>query len=143
MVIISFFSFYLFGSFYFLFFNFAIVYLFSLAYHWLFYFVKRNQESHVCTNLVHKLFLIQSITRQPLSYFEKLVFKKDLTAADVKQKSKHRIWFTLTLNGFLYHVIFFRSIGFSRIFFLVYFSCFLCIWIFITIFFIASYFYYV
>ena len=81
--------------------------LHSIAYDWLFYFVMRNQKSHVCTNLVHKFFRIQSIAGQPLSYFEKLVSKEDLTAADAKQKSKYRTWFTLTieaLNGFLYHV---------------------------------------
>ena len=55
-----------------------------MAYYWLFYFIKRNQKSHVSTNLVHELFRIQSIVGQPLSYFENFVFKEDLTAADAK-----------------------------------------------------------
>src|SRR6202022_4501004 len=106
---------------------FFIVYVFFLAYHWFFCFDRRNQKSHVCTNLVHKLFRIQSIAGQPLSYFEKLVSKEDLTAADAKQKSKHRTWFTLTveaLNGLLYQVNFFGILVFHEIFF-----CFLFIWI--------------
>ena len=81
--------------------------LHSIVYDWLFYFVRKNQKSHVCTNFVHKLFRIQSIAGQPLSYFEKLVSKENLTAADAEQKSKHRTWFTLTveaLNRFLYQV---------------------------------------
>ena len=67
-----------------IFFNFFIVLFFSLAVPLLFYFVRRNKKSHVFIKLVHKLFRIQRIVRQPLSYFEKLVSKKDLITADSK-----------------------------------------------------------
>ena len=93
-----------------------------MAYHLLFCFVMMNQTSHLCTNLVHKFFCIQSIVGQPLSYFERLVFKKNLFGVDAKQKSKHRTWFTLTikaLNGFLYHVIFSKVLTSYALFFFV------------------------
>jgi hypothetical protein len=62
----------------------------------------------VTTNLVHKLFRIQNIALQPLSYFEGLVPATTLEAARKKQAGKNRTWFTLTvdgLNSVLYQVI--------------------------------------
>ena len=41
-------------------------------------------------NFVHKLCCIQNITGQPLSYFEKIVFKKDVIEIEAKQKSKQK-----------------------------------------------------
>ena len=60
------------------------------------------------TNLVHKLFHIQNLAPQPLSYFEGLVSPIVLEAARKKQAGKNRTWFTLTvegLNGVLYQVM--------------------------------------
>jgi hypothetical protein len=62
----------------------------------------------VTTNLVHRLFRIQNIAPQPLSYFEGLVSATTLEAARKKQAGKNRTWFTLTvdgLNSVLYQVI--------------------------------------
>jgi len=87
---------------------FSIVFSFHISYISIYYAYRRNQKSHVSTNLVHKLFRIQNIAAQPVSYFEKLVSKEDLAASDAKQKSKNRTWFTLTveaLNGVLYQVL--------------------------------------
>ena len=73
-----------------------------------FRFARKNQKSHVTTNLVHKLFRIQNLAPQPLSYFEGLVPPATLEAARKKQLGKHRTWFTLTvegLNAVLYQVI--------------------------------------
>ena len=73
-----------------------------------FWVCRKNQKSHVTTNLVHKLFRIQSIAPQPLPYFEGLVSPTILEAARNKQAGKNRTWFTLTvegLNGVLYHVM--------------------------------------
>jgi hypothetical protein len=71
-------------------------------------FCRKNQKSHVTTNLVHKLFRIQNIAPQPLSYFEGLVSPNVLEAARKKQAGKNRTWFTLTvegLNAVLYQVM--------------------------------------
>ena len=73
-----------------------------------FVFCRKNQKSHVTTNLVHKLFRIQNIAPQPLSYFEGLVSPTVLEAARKKQAGKNRTWFTLTvegLNAVLYQVM--------------------------------------
>ena len=73
-----------------------------------FWFCGKNKKSHVTTNLVHKLFRIQNLAPQPLSYFEDLVSPAVLEAARKKQSGKHRTWFTLTvegLNAILYQVI--------------------------------------
>ena len=73
-----------------------------------FWVYRKNQKSHVTTNLVHKLYRIQNIAPQPLSYFEGLVSPAVLEAAKKKQAGKHRTWFTLTvegLNAVLYQVI--------------------------------------
>jgi hypothetical protein len=59
-------------------------------------------------NLVHKLFHIQNIAPQPLSYFQGLVFPTVLEAARKKQAGKDRTWFILTvegLNAVLYQVM--------------------------------------
>jgi hypothetical protein len=66
-----------------------------------------NQKSHVTSNLVHKLYRVQNVGKQPLSYFEKFVSKDDLAAAEAKQKSKQQTWYSLTvdcLNGLLNQV---------------------------------------
>ena len=71
-------------------------------------YYRKNQKSHVTTNLVHKLFRIQNIAPQPLSYFEGLVSPTVLEAARKKQAGKNRTWFTLTvegLNAVLYQVM--------------------------------------
>ena len=76
---------------------------------------RKNQKSHVTTNLVHKLFRIQNIAPQPLSYFEGLVSPTVLEAARKKQAGKNRTWFTLTvdgLNAVLYKVM---SISYGRL----------------------------
>jgi hypothetical protein len=57
---------------------------------------------------VHKLFRIQNLAPQPLSYFEGLVSPTVLEAARKKQAGKNRTWFILTvegLNAVLYQVI--------------------------------------
>jgi hypothetical protein len=57
--------------------------------------------------LVHKLYRVQNVGKQPLSYFERFVSKDDLTAAEAKQKSKQRTWYSLivdSLNGLLNQV---------------------------------------
>jgi hypothetical protein len=62
---------------------------------------------------VHKLFRIQNIAPQPLSYFEGLVSPSYLEAARKKQAGKNRTWFTLTvesLNAVLYQVIFIPNV---------------------------------
>jgi hypothetical protein len=57
---------------------------------------------------VDKLFRIQNLAPQPLSYFEGLVSPTVLEAARKKQAGKNRTWFTLTVEGFnavLYQVM--------------------------------------
>ena len=57
---------------------------------------------------MHKLFRIQNLAPQPLSYFEGLVSSTVLEAARKKQAGKNRTSFTLTvegLNAFLYQVM--------------------------------------
>ena len=51
------------------------------------------------TNLVHKLFRIQIIAPQPLSYFQGMVSATVLEAARKKQAGKNRTWYTLTIEG--------------------------------------------
>ena len=51
------------------------------------------------TNLVHKLFRIQNIAPQPLSYFQGMVSAIVLEAARKKQAGKNRTWYTLTIEG--------------------------------------------
>ena len=51
------------------------------------------------TNLVHKLYRIQNLAPQPLSYFQGLVSPTVLEAARKKQAGKNRTWFTLTVEG--------------------------------------------
>ena len=60
---------------------------------------RRNQMSHVKGNIVHKLYRIQSIAPQPLSYFEGLVSTAALEAAKTKQAGRTRTWYTLTLES--------------------------------------------
>jgi hypothetical protein len=64
-----------------------------------FWLSRKNQKSHVTTNLIHKLFWIQNIAPQPLSYFHGLVSPTVLEAARKKQAGKNRTWFTLTIEG--------------------------------------------
>jgi hypothetical protein len=82
---------------------------------------RRNQKSHVTTNLVHKLYRIQSIALQPLQYFENLVSKEDIAASKAKQKSSKRTWYTLTvesLNLVLYQIIiYFLYFNYNQFFF--------------------------
>ena len=99
---------------YFLSFGFLFLSLFFLLdvyFYILSFFIMKIKKSYVFTDIVYKFFRIQSITRQPLSYFDIFVSKKDLHVVDAKEKSKHRTWFTLVvevLNGFLYQVILFK-----------------------------------
>lgn len=69
---------------------------------------RRNQKSHVETNIVHKLYRIQNIAPQPFAYFEGIVSKATLDSAKAKQAGPKRTWYTLTLEGVtgvLYQVI--------------------------------------
>lgn len=70
---------------------------------------RRNQKSHVATNIVHKLYRIQTIAPQPFSYFEKLVSPAAIESSKKKQSGPKRTWYTLTLealNAVLYQVSF-------------------------------------
>ena len=49
---------------------------------------KRNQKSHVTSNLVHKLYQVQNVGKQFWTYFKKFVSKDDLVATEAKQKSR-------------------------------------------------------
>jgi hypothetical protein len=63
--------------------------------------------THVTSNLVLKLFQVQTIVLQPFFYFEFQVSKDDLSAFEVKQKSFKRTCYTLilkSLNNLLYQV---------------------------------------
>jgi hypothetical protein len=62
---------------------------------------------HVTSNLVHKLYRVQTIIPAIFLFFESQVFKDDLAASEVKQKSIKRTWYILTahfLNGLLNQV---------------------------------------
>jgi hypothetical protein len=66
----------------------------------------------VTTNLVHKLYRIQSVAPQSLQYFDSLVSKEDIAASEAKQKSSKRTWYTPiaeSLNSVLYQVIIYCS----------------------------------
>jgi hypothetical protein len=63
-----------------------------------------NKKSHVTSNLVLKLYQVQTIAPQPHSYFKSQVSKEDLSACEVKHKSSKRTWYTFTaqsLDGLL------------------------------------------
>ena len=119
-------------------FLFLIGCLFSISYHFLFYFVMKNQKFYVSKNLVYKVFHIQSIARQLFLYFETFISKEDLLAAHAIQKSKHGTYFTLVvkaLNGFLSQVFFSKFCFACFLHFLYIYIC-LFIWIFTIVFFI-------
>ena len=62
----------------------------------------RNQSAHVKLNLVHKVYRLQRIGRQPIEYFYDLCTENEIKEAEKKQKSDKRwTWYTLTQDSLI------------------------------------------
>ena len=71
-------------------------------------FSRRHENSHVKSNLVHKLYRVKHLGRQKLEYFKDMVTPEEYKAAEVKQSVKNWTWYSLTqdaLNGILNQVV--------------------------------------
>lgn len=68
---------------------------------------RRNEKQHVKSNLVHKLFRVKKVGRQPLEYFKDMITPDEYKASELKQSGKNWTWYSLTqdaLNGVLNQV---------------------------------------
>lgn len=59
---------------------------------------RRVENSHVQLNLVHKLYRVQRIGRQDVSYFKGIITPEEEAASKLKNLTKST-WFKLTANA--------------------------------------------